>query len=148
LAIVFFRLLPPAAGADHIQSAVAIHVRDAEAVREPLRARHFLAGLTLNADGVHLPKLRRVFAGPEPRHLPLVFLALRLPTHHQHALAGAEEIDVLRRFVAGTVPDHVLFPVPLLALRILVPVARRAGETNDDIIRPAVAVDVVRPAAE
>src|SRR5207245_6806303 len=141
---------PPAAGTNHVQSAVAVHVGHAEPVREFLRARHFLARLARDTDRVHLPELCWIFTRAEPSHLSLVFLAFRLPAHDQHALAGAEQIDVLRRLVAGAVPNRVLLPMagqPALA-GVLVPVARSAGEADDDVVRPAVAVDVIGPASE
>src|SRR5207244_4230774 len=77
-----------------------------------------------------------------------VLLPLRLPAHDEDALAGAEEVDVERRLVAGAVPDEVLLLRPRPALRVLVPVARLAGEADDQQVRPAVAVEVVRPAGE
>src|SRR5262249_61812267 len=50
--------------------------------------------------------------------------------------------------VTGTVPDLVLLPVSGLAPGVLIPVARFAGEGNDDQVRPAVAVDILGPASE
>src|SRR5581483_7232537 len=106
------------------------------------------------------PKLRRILARAEPRELALVVrrldrvlavralgqLADRLRAHDQGPLAGAEQVRVLRRLVTGAVPDDVLLPRPRLALRVLVPVGRLAREADDDLVRPPVTVDVVRPA--
>src|SRR4029079_2987405 len=75
-------------------------------------------------------------------------LPLRLPAHHQDSFAVAEQVGVDRRFAAGRVPDGVLLPVPVLALRVLHPVTRRAGEVDDDEVLPAVTVEVVAPAGE
>ena len=141
-----FGLFPPAAGADHVVAAVAVEVADAQAVRELEGAGDGLAGAAGLADRVHLPGLRRVAAGREPGHLAFVVLALGLPAHDQHALAVAEQVGVERRLVAGAVPDLVLGPVARLALGVFVPVGGLAGEADDDLVGPAVAVDVVGPA--
>ena len=61
-------------------------------------------------------------------------------------MAVAEEVGIERRLVAGAVPDLVLGPVARLALGVFVPEGRHAGEADDDLIDPAVAVDVVGPA--
>ncbi len=58
----------------------------------------------------------------------------------------SEEIRIERRFVAGAVPGYMLGPVAGLALGVLVPVRGNAGKTDNDLVGPAVAVDVVRPA--
>ena len=107
---------------------------------EPVGAGCFLGRV---ADRVHFPWLGRVFAGAEPDHD-----AARLGTHEQHALAGAEQVGILRRFVASTLRDDVRFPVSFLALGIFVPMARSAGEADDDKVRPTVAVEIVGPASE
>src|SRR5262249_61956331 len=66
----------------------------------------------------------------------------------QNVVLVGEQTDVLRRLVAGAVPDGVLLPVALLPLRVLEPVAGGAGEVDHDQVRPAVPVEVVGPAAE
>src|SRR5262249_44901152 len=144
------RLLPPSRGADHIEAAVAVDVADAEAVREAERPGGRLARLARLADGMRFPRLRRVLAGRQPGHLALlvVALALGLDSHDQDTRLIAEQVDVLRRLVAGVVVQDVFLPVPRLVLGVLVPVTDPAGEANDDQVRPAVAVDVVGPAAE
>jgi hypothetical protein len=81
--------------------------------------------------------------GREPGHLPLIVFALGLPAHHQHALALAVQVGIQRRLVAGRVPDFMLLPGAGLVLRVLVPVARRTGEADDDLVHPAIAVEVV-----
>src|SRR5258708_1327591 len=83
--------------------------------------------------------------GGRSGHVALVLLALGVRAHDEGALTVVEEVRVLRRLVTGAVPDDVFLPVARLALRVLVPVARRTGEADDDQIRPAVAVDVFRP---
>src|SRR5207302_6334968 len=111
-------------------------------------AGHRLAGSARLADRVHLPVLRRILAWREPGHLPFVLLALGLPAHDQDALAGAEQVEVLGRLVAGTVPDRVLLPQAGPAHGILVPVARLAGEGNNNEVGVAVAIQVLGPAAK
>src|SRR5207249_1024309 len=56
--------------------------------------------------------------------------------------------DELRRFIARRLVNQVLLPMLVLALRILVPIAGSAWEANDDVIGPAIAVDVIGPAAK
>ena len=50
--------------------------------------------------------------GVSQHHLALVVLALGLHAHDQDLFAGAEQVGVLRRFVAAAVADQVLFPGP------------------------------------
>src|SRR5262249_26324067 len=97
-------------------------------------------------DRVHLPGLGGVAPRGEPGHLALVVLPLRLPAHDQHAPAVAEEVDVERGLVAGAVPDLVLGPVARLAPGILGPVGGSPRERDDELVDPAVAVDVIGPA--
>ena len=51
-------------------------------------------------------------------------------------------------FRCGAVPDQVFFPMARRVLGILVPVAVRPGEADDDLVDPAVAVDVVAEVAK
>src|SRR5262249_48834834 len=102
-AVIFFRLLPPTAGTDYIEPAIAVDVADSQTMREPAGSRDFLARLTRLADRVHFPQLRRIFAGREPAHLSLILLPWRLGAHDQDALTVAEQIDELGRFVTGAV---------------------------------------------
>src|SRR5262249_54558598 len=83
LAVVLLRLLPPAARTDDIEPAVTIDVAHAQAVRVPLRSGNLLAGGARLADGMDLPGLRRILAGGEPAHLPLVVLPLGLRAHDE-----------------------------------------------------------------
>src|SRR5262249_48945337 len=149
---VFGRLFPPTARANDIELAIAVDVAHTQAVREAKRAGHgMLVVGTRLTDGVHLPRRRRIFAGREIGHLPLVAVAIFaawLKPHDEHAFAGAEQIDVLGCFITGAVPKQVLFPVSFFAFGVFVPVHRLAGERNDEQIGVAVAVDVVGPAAE
>src|SRR6266487_2908611 len=106
---------------------------------------HLVSELTWLTDRMHLPELCRVLAGCKPGHLTLIFFAWRLPAHHQHALAVLEQVRILRRLVAGAGPNGMFFPMSFLAFGVLVPIRRFAGKANDDLIRPTVAVDVIRP---
>ena len=138
-------MFPPAAGANDVKPAVAVYVANPQAVRIPLRARNLLARLTRYTDRVHFPELGGILARSEPGHLSHVFFSRRLPAHDQNLLARAEQVDILGRFVTGAGPNDVLFPVPLFAPRILIPISRLPRKTDHDLIGPAVAVDVVRP---
>src|SRR5439155_5885063 len=103
------------------------------------------------ADRMPLPRLRRVLAGREVAHLTAGFAFLRRrgpPTHHQHALTGAEQVNEDWRLVAGAVRQQMFLPQARPALRVFVPAAWLTGEGNDDHIRPAIAVEVVREAGE
>src|ERR1051326_4616131 len=100
------------------------------------------------ADGVYFPGGGSIFAWREPGHLTFVILVLGLPAHDQHALAVAEQIEVLRRLVTGAVPDLALFPQALLLARIFVPVAGRAGEAEDDHARHSVTINIIPPARQ
>ena len=107
-----------------------------------------MAGRARFADRVHFPGLGRVLAGGKPGHLALVFLPLRLPAHDQDALARAEQVGIERCLVTGTVPDQVFFPAAGLSPGVLIPVAGLARKTDDDVVRPAVAVQVFCPAGK
>src|SRR5438128_686928 len=127
-------LLPPTAGADHVEPAVAVDIADAEAMCKACRSGNRLARRTRRADGMHFPKLRRVFSRREISHLPFVafhLLVFRLKTHDENALAGAEQINILRGLIAGAVPDYMFLPHSLGALGILQPVAWNAGKVDD-----------------
>ena len=87
-----------------------------------------------------------IAARREPGHLAFVVLALGLPAHDEHAMAVAEEVGIERRLVAGAMPDLVLGPMARLALGVFVPERRHSRKTDHDLIDPAIAVDVVRPA--
>src|SRR5262249_53268765 len=109
----------------------AVHVADAQAVREAIRPRRLLA---LLADRMHFPRLRRILARSEPCHLTRI--AGLVDGHDENTLALAEQIDKLRRLVAGRLVNQMLLPVARLALRVLIPVAWLAGETNDEQVHP------------
>src|SRR6185312_13806356 len=94
----------------------------------------------------HFPGLCRVLAGREPGHLAFVVLALGLPPHDEHPPAVAEQIGVEGSLVAGAVPDLMSGPVARLSFRVFVPDRGNAGETDDELVDPAVAVHVVTPA--
>src|SRR5207302_743352 len=104
------------------------------------------------------PGLRRVLAGEEVAHLAAVIVIaqllallvhpLRLPAHDEDFLAGFEEVDVDRCFVAGAVGQQVLLPLAALSAGVLVPVARGAGKGDDDDVGITVAVEVAGEAAE
>src|SRR5437763_1785904 len=130
LAIVLGRLLPPAVGAEHVGPLVAVDVANAQTVREFAGAGDFFSGRARLTDRVHFPGLGRVGTGAKPGHLALVLFALRLPTHDQYALAGAEQVFVDRRLVTGAVPEQMRLPVARLVLGVFVPVARLAGERD------------------
>ena len=124
-AVVLFRLLPPAAGADHVEPAVAVDVADAQAVRVAARAGDLFAGRARLADRVHLPGLRRILArretrpfapGPPCREAALPMIKTRLPLPNRSAYCGVS-LQALRQMT-------VFLPVSRLALRVLVPMAR------------------------
>src|SRR5206468_440846 len=150
---------PPALTSHQVLEAVAVDVHEVqgvrfgaevlEQVRPQERRRLAVAALEVAPDAELVGRAAEdvgpavpVGAGPEPGHLALILFTLRLPAHDQDALAVAEQIDVLRRLVAGALPDEVFLPVPRLAARVLVPVAGGAREADDDQVRPAVVVDI------
>src|SRR5205823_5804939 len=135
------RLLPPASRADHVEPAVAVDIADAEPVRELHRAGDRLAGGKRLADRVLNPRFGRIGIGREPGHLALVAARLffGLPAHDEHAVTSAEQIDILRRLIAGTVPDLMLCPETVATFGVLVPVGGLAGKSDHDQVRPAVA---------
>src|SRR5579875_472418 len=139
------RLLPPTGGADHVEPAVTVDIASTQTVSKTKRTGNDMAFGAWLADGVHVPQLSRVCSRGEKGHLTFILFALGLPTHQQDALAIAEQINVSRCFIAGAVPDHVFFPVTLLALRIFIPVTRCSRETDHNQVRPSVAVEVVGP---
>src|SRR5262249_44486438 len=146
--VVLFWLLPPTLRANHIESAIAIDVADAQAMRKPKGPGDLLARRARNTDGMHLPGLGWIFAGRKPRHLPFMVLAFGLSTHDQDAFAVLEKINIERRFVTSAVPNHMFFPIAALATRVLVPMTRSSREADDDQIGPAVSVDVLGPTSE
>src|SRR5437899_597897 len=142
LAVVFFRLLPPALGRDHILAAIPVDVADAQAVREFERAGNGVPWRARRTDRMHYPRLRGIASGREPGHLTLILFTLWLPTHDEHALTGTEQVSIERRFITGAVPNFVLLPMSRGAPGVLVPVARLAWKRNDDQVRPAVAINI------
>src|SRR5579871_6555907 len=148
LAILSFRLLPPAARADYIPPAIGVHIADSQTVREAAGPGDFFARLARFTDGMAFPRLVHVFARCKPAHLSLVLFALRLGAHHQDGFAVAEQVPKLRRFVTRAVPEEVLFPVPGFALRILIPMTGIPRPADDDEVRPAIVIDIRGPAGE
>src|SRR5207244_2128516 len=128
-------LLPPAFGFENVDAPVAIHIATADAVREALiRA--------LRRDGVKFPRL----LGLAPVRLRV---ADEAAAHaKQFRLSVARDVHKHRRLIVRGSEDRVPLPGLVLALGILEPERLCAGETDDYVVRPAVAVDVVRVADE
>src|ERR1043165_6368924 len=148
LAILFFGLLPPALRADDVNSTVAVNVTVAQTVGESLRGGHHLALGARSADRDALPGLRRILARREVTHFSHGIRTRRIPGHDQDFLAGLEQIDVDRRFVAGARREEVLLPFASLGTGIGIPVTGRSGERDHDDIRVAVAVEIIGEAAK
>ena len=131
------RLLPPTVLLHDVQLAVAIHVAKAVAVIEPMPfawrgnfvERPFLVRL--------VPVRLRV---AEVADHVRAFLQARVEEHLR--LAVARDVAKRRRFVVGQIHREMLFPRTVLALRILVPVGRRAREAEHENVIPAVLVEV------
>src|SRR5260370_42579072 len=93
-AIIVGGMRLPTTRTNDIQAAVAVDVADTQAVRIAEGSRNFMARRAGLADRMHLPELRRIFAGSKPGHLSLMLFALGLEAHDPHAFAGAEQVGV------------------------------------------------------
>ncbi len=138
---------PPACRAHDIAVAVAVDVADPQAVCIAKRPWHDLALFAGHTDRMVLPQLRRLLAGSQPEHLPVLSWPLgctpmtrtRLPSPRRSAYCG-----VSLRAEA----DHVFLPRTAVLAGVFVPLARIAGHGDDENVDPAVAVVIVGEAGE
>ena len=128
-------LLPPAVLPQHVGSAVAVDIADAEPMRE--------AGADARGrQRVPLPALLRVL--PVDGRVAEAILELA----DQFGSAVAVQVREGRRFVVDAVEHDVGGPAPLFAARVLVPRRLLAREADHQHVVPAVGIEVVHEGEE
>ena len=129
------RLFPPGIFFDDVHASIAVDVANTKAMGETLI-------IALGCDGMEFPRSSRIF--------PICFGVSEVAAGATNDLGFVIAIDIgeCRRFIINDVEDDMLLPMAFAAARIFIPGSILAGETVNQNVVPAVAIEIISEGKE